>query len=173
MDAPEHPSPIRDASLRPLGVVVMAIGVLGLVRLVPEFVSFRKHLSSTYCFILMADVALSGLSLGAGLGMHRGWKYGATLTCLAAGGAALVNALVLLGWLGLRNLDTIRGGYWHGILVIAPRMVYYVLTLGFWPYGIRIAFKSLPQAGRLRWAFLVGGALASGLAVTGIVGSTD
>lgn len=159
MDAPVS----RDSVLRKLGWCVAAVGGLGLIRLLPEFLSLRSIATTTYYSILILDVMLSGLSIGGGLGMHRGWKYGATLASIGAGGALFVNSAWMLVTLLTHPLSLSLVAMMFG-----PRMVYYAISIGFWPYALRIAFKALPSGGALRWILLVGSAAASGF-VTGLI----
>jgi hypothetical protein len=173
MDVQDSDSPAHRSSHVNLGRFLIALGVAGVLRLIPEAVSFGVRGQSTYVRILAMDAVLGILTLVGGWGLIRGRVWGIH-TAVSAGGSMLVNSIawgILLypeihhDWLEWQNgnapLNRVAG--------FGARMLFYAVTTCFWPLGLRILMRGpinvSQESHTTSWICLVGSILVSGAVV--------
>src|SRR5688572_24768435 len=120
--APQHPG---------LGKVMVALGLVGLVRLLPEILQIGRT-SQYYAMLVTADAVLAVLTGAAGEGLWKGKPWAPRLA-LRTGGVLLATSLGL-GLLMAPILVSPGGVLRLGILA---RLLYYAVSVAFWPYAVR------------------------------------
>ena len=140
------------APLPRLGKFLLALGVIGLIRLIPEVLQISKvfHIHAMF-FTIDAVLALMTAAAGEGLRHGKGW---APKLAMRAAGVMLSTSVgmmvFIVHWLTehrFRMFDP------H----VVSRMLYYVLAVAFWPYAVRTVIVAAPEASRaaLKASFII------------------
>jgi hypothetical protein len=138
-------------SLPRLGKLILALGIIGLLRLLPEALQ-ASRIHRIYALVLTVDAVLAMGTAVAGEGLIRGKPWAPKLALRMAG--VLLSTSVGLGAFIAR---TITANWSLAGVDILARMLYYVIALVFWPYGIRTLLLGAPPDARhsWKWNFIV------------------
>jgi hypothetical protein len=124
-----------------LGKLLLAFGVLGLIRLLPEVLQVEKH-APMYAGLATLDGVLALLTGVAGEGVRHGKRWAPKLAMRTAGvtlaGSIGMGTLLVFWLVDRQSLDEFAVG----------RLLYYALTIALWFYGISTLVVAVPEAGR-------------------------
>jgi hypothetical protein len=129
-----------------LGKIVLAIGIIGLVRLIPEMLQIPQN-SRAYALIATMDAVLALATGAAGEGLWHGKSWAPKLALRTA--AIVLGTSTIFVVLIVRFLIEHRGLDALGL----ARLLYYVLVVAFWPYGVRTLIVAAPAESRKSLAF--------------------
>ena len=125
------------APLPRLGKFILAFGIIGLIRLIPEMLQISRY-SRGYAEIATMDAVLALATCAAGEGVWHRKPWAPKL--------ALRTAAVVLGTSILSLYFIVRfiiEHHWMDLFGIV-RLLYYGLAVSFWPYGVRALIVSAP-----------------------------
>jgi hypothetical protein len=132
--------------------VFLGMGVLDLIRLVPEVLQFGSP-KALYLQVVANDVLIGSVAVAAGIGLSRGAEWGWALG-LAAWGAVASNSFLMMFALVILEPGSTR------VDALIPRFAFYVASLLVVPYGIWAGFvqrhPSKPSRDSLMSWFVVG-----------------
>ncbi len=143
-----------------MGWTLLALGIIGLVRLVSEIVGLASmNIRWTYPVLLAMDILLSLGLLIAGVGLRAG-KAWAPLAALSATASLFVNALGLttVVWIPAMLKSELVMAFM--IALLGPRLVFYAIVIGVSPCVLRMLWS---EPGDRRW--IAAAALLSALFV--------
>ena len=121
-----------------LGKFVLALGIIGLIRLLPEIYETGR-IQRIYALLVTVD-AILGVATGvAGEGLMRGKPWAPKLAISTAG--VVLSTSLGLGFLIVRFSDAERDLLSVDIL---SRLLYYVMAVAFWPYAVRALILAAP-----------------------------
>ena len=150
------------ASLPRLGLLILALGILGMLRVIPEMISIRGA-NRLYWIVVVLDLMLAVMTVLAGAGVRRGDPRAPRMALLAAG----VVVSTSIGWgviLAPEVASAFSGRPQHSnTLVLMPRLLFYLIAVLFWPYATRAIVQSAEP--ELRKS--LGASLAASLVVGG------
>jgi len=138
----------------------LALGVIGLVRLIPELHELQSS-KTVYWIVVVLDTVLSAMTISAGQGLRRGSPWAPRLALWATG-------LVLttsLGWGVLLTPEVVRGlEYYRSSYnwVLVPRLLFYMIAIVFIPYAFWVIVASAPKESRKSYRLTFGSSLFVG-----------
>jgi hypothetical protein len=131
---------MHDSSPGPLvfsGKLILGLGLLGLVRFIPETMVWGLPGGGFYLRIVLLDILCAVLSITGGFGLVRAHRWAMEVACAAVGAQFSVSVLWMihfLPWVG-------RSGE------ALPRLMFYGITLLLSPYlAIRLVNTAKSQA---------------------------
>jgi hypothetical protein len=154
-----------------LGGFLIALGAIGFVRLLPEMVvALKDSWKAVYWLIAGIDVVISILSILAGRGLRKRSAWAPKVTSWVAG--LMLTTSVGLGWLILD--EVLKHLRWNRSLdlsdaALIPRLLFYLIALAFWPYGLRVMFRGVPSDSRKSTWVSLASSTFIGAIVTGLI----
>lgn len=124
-----------------LGKLLLALGVIGLIRLLPEILQLSR-ISHDFALIVTMDAVLAFATAAAGEGLWHGKKWAPKLALRTAG-------VVLATSIGMVVLMVRYMAAHPGVDILGiARLLYYALAIALWPYGVRTVIVSAPEPSR-------------------------
>jgi hypothetical protein len=124
-----------------LGKLILALGLLGLTRLVPEMLEIPRGMR-VYALVVTTDAVLALGTGVAGEGIWHGKTWAPKLALRTAGvvlGTSIITLVLIARFmLEYRLVDALG----------LARLLYCVLAVAFWPYGVRTLIVSAPAESR-------------------------
>jgi len=133
------------AALPRLGKFVLALGIIGLVRMLPEALQASRF-QRVYAVVMTVDAILAIATGVAGDGLMQGKPWAPKLALRTAG--VVLSTSVGLGMFIVRTVAANWDLFDVGIL---SRMLYYVIAIVFWPYGVRTLIRAAPADAWRSW----------------------
>jgi len=125
-----------------LGTLILILGCIGLVRLLPEVLQVSRSTRDYAAFVTM-DAALALVTAASGEGLRHDKSWAPKLALRAAG----VGLAMSIGMGAFIVSFMAEHGTFRDPLLVS-RMLYYVLAVAFWPYGVRTLLRSAPEDSR-------------------------
>jgi hypothetical protein len=149
-----------------LGGLLLALGCIGVLRLVPEVLQLRG-VQPIYWWIVGMDLVLALSLMGAGAGLRRGSGWAAR-AALSSAGPLLITSI---GW-GIILGSEVGTAYLNGWTssnnrVLISRLAFYVLAVALCPYASWRILGASPAESRRSLRIVFGSSLAAGAVVMG------
>jgi len=154
-----------------LGLFLIILGIVGIVRFIPEGIGIRKdgNGDALYGFIAGMDVFLASITLAAGVGLRKGKAW-------APGTAMFVSGPILATSIGMGCIilpdylvDLVGMQLDPKELYLTPRLIFYLVSVLFWPYAVlRIRAGTSSESRLPLWSLLSVGALI-GILLTAVL----
>jgi hypothetical protein len=122
---------------------MVLLGLAGVLRLIPELIGGGGP-SWIYGVIVGWDLFFGIAMVVAGQGLRRGIRWAPSLA-LQAAGAVLSTSLC---W-GFLLASTLLARSIRGELAWLPRLWFYLIAVGFWPYAIFVLMRATPRDFRI------------------------
>lgn len=145
-----------------LGKFLLVLGFLGLLRLLPEIFGMGTGHGTVYAFLVTLDAVLALLTGASGEGLWKGKDWAPKLA-LQAGGTILP---ISIGW-GIPLVRQVMLNPHPGYnVLLLPRVLFYAVSVGVWPYAIRsLIVNAPPERRRSLWLAWIAW-LVVGVAIT-------
>ena len=121
-----------------LGKLLLALGVIGLIRLLPEILQ-SVRVTRDFALITTVDAVLAMATAAAGEGIWHGKAWAPRLAMRTAG--VVLATSIAMGFLVVNTLQV-------SLLAAHPtvwgRLLYYTMALVLWPYGVRTLLHGAP-----------------------------
>ena len=122
-----------------LGKLLLALGVLGLIRLAPEVLQ-ADRVSRDFALILTVDAVLALATAAAGEGLWRGKAWAPRLSMRTAG-IVLATSIAM----GILVVTTLQVPLYQAHPTVWGRLVYYAMAVVLWPYAVRALIVGAPS----------------------------
>jgi hypothetical protein len=129
------------APLPRLGKLLLALGAIGLIRLLPEVLQLSR-ITRAFALIVTTDAVLAFATAAVGEGVWRGKKWAPKLAMRTAG--VVLGTSIGMVALMVRFIVAHPGVDFVGL----ARLLYYALAIALWPYGVRKVIVSAPEPSR-------------------------
>ena len=163
--APLHRSGIEidpsPPSHRGIGWALTLLGVLDGLRLIPEAHYFRSGWSTTYFALCAADGFVAVGMITAGIGLLRQKPWGASAALWAIGSFLANCAATMWLFFGPDLLQSFDLGSWDLPSGYVPRLLFYVVAIGFSPYVLVVFLRESDSRRWIPFVCLAGGLVAS------------
>jgi hypothetical protein len=125
-----------------LGKFLLALGGIGLIRLIPEMLQIGKY-GQVYAALVTFDAGLALLTGAAGEGVWHGKSWARKLVT-RTGGVALATSIGNSAFL-VHRLIQVRV---FADPILLERLLYFALCIALWPYAVRAVIAASPEKSR-------------------------